>query len=147
MRICLPDVNVLIALHDSTHPAHLVAHNWFQSSGNLSWATCPLSENGFIRITAQTLLKGRLDGVSVAFFLLEKTKQVYSQTYHFWSDSVSLSDVELFVIPNILGHNNITDSYLLGLCQKNNGTFVTLDYRVTTSAILSPHSELLHILK
>jgi uncharacterized protein len=146
MRILLPDVSVLIAMHDSSHPHHTIAQNWFQTEGRKGWATCPISENGFIRITAQTLLKDRTDAVSAAFFMLEKTKQAYHETYHFWSDSVSLSDIELFLPLKIVGHKQLTDVYLLGLCQRNNGTLVTFDTHMTTAAIKFPNTELLWVL-
>jgi hypothetical protein len=46
----LLDVNLLIALIDPTHIGHDAAHNWFGSIGSVSWATCPITENGVIRI-------------------------------------------------------------------------------------------------
>jgi uncharacterized protein len=111
-----------------------------------AWATCPLTENGFVRIYAQTIFKNHIDGVREAFFLLNTTKQTYRATHHFWSDSVSLSDDHVLTPSKIAGPNQITDVYLLGLCQKHGGTLVTFDTRLSTVAIVSPHAELLRIL-
>jgi predicted nucleic acid-binding protein len=46
----LLDVNVLIALIDPGHVAHDDAHAWFQAEGQAGWSTCPLTENGVVRI-------------------------------------------------------------------------------------------------
>lgn len=46
----LLDVNVLIALFDPAHIHHGSAHNWFAEIGQSAWATCPVTENGVIRI-------------------------------------------------------------------------------------------------
>lgn len=70
----------------------------------------------------------------------------YSDTHHFWADSISLTDKTIFRPDFIAGHKRITDVYLLGLCQLNGGTFVTFDATVRTDAILHPHRDLLHVL-
>ena len=54
MRICLPDINVLIALHDPKHTGHDTAHEWFAQEGQHGWATCPLTENGGTLVTLDT---------------------------------------------------------------------------------------------
>jgi predicted nucleic acid-binding protein len=46
----LLDVNVLIALIDPSHVSHDAAHRWFDAEGKATWATCPITENGVIRI-------------------------------------------------------------------------------------------------
>lgn len=54
MPISLPDVNVLIALHDPKHTGHDKAHAWFDTHRLQGWPTCPLTENGFVRVFTQT---------------------------------------------------------------------------------------------
>ena len=49
MRYLL-DVNVLIALIDTAHIHHEIAHEWFAKRGE--WATCAITENGLLRIVA-----------------------------------------------------------------------------------------------
>ncbi len=146
MQIELPDISVLVALHDRKHSGHDKAHNWLEQIGHLGWATCPLTENGFVRVFTQTQYPNNLTGVSATLSLLENLIQNYESTHHFWADEISLRDRNLFNSPIIKGHKQITDVYLLGLCQKNSGTFVTLDTGVTTASIIAPHSELLRIL-
>ena|SRR5436190_14608498 len=143
MRIQLPDVNVLLALLDKTHQAHERAHQWFSREGSLGWATCPLTENGFIRILSQAALPNNVGSPAEATAYLDDMRSVYGKTHHFWPDSVSLCDRTLFRPEAIAGPRQITDVYLLGLCQQNGGTLVTLDRGITDAAIVFPHAELL----
>ena len=77
---------------------------------------------------------------------LNDMKQKFAKNYHFWSDNVSICEPGIFDPTAILGHKQITDVYLLGLCQQYGGTLVTLDARITTAAIVSPSIDLLKIL-
>ena len=52
MRALL-DVNVLIALHDSNHIHHAEAARWLQTHAEQGWASCPLTQNGYLRIMGQ----------------------------------------------------------------------------------------------
>jgi len=146
MRIQLPDVNVLLALLNPSHPHYPVAKQWLDNEGQFDWATCPLTENGFLRLYTQSLQKSQTGEFEDALFLLDTLKQTYKTTHHFWDDSISFSDPTLFLPSKIAGHKQITDVYLLGLCQGNGGTLVTLDQGITTDAIINPHSDLLKIL-
>ena len=75
--------------------------------------------------------------------MLETLLANHAATHHFWPESVSLCDRTLFRPEAIAGHRQITDVYLLGLCQQNGGTLVTLDTGITDAAIVSPHAELI----
>src|SRR3954451_11749329 len=127
MRIHLPDVNVLIALHDETHQGYERAHRWFLNEAHLGWATCPLTENGFVRILSQPALPNNVGSPSEAMTYLIDMLVAHGATHQFWPDSASLCDPTLFRPEEIAGHRQITDVYLLGLCQRNSGTLVTLD--------------------
>ena len=48
-RVALLDVSLLIALFDRDHVHHEAAHDWFADHHSEGWATCPLSQNGFVR--------------------------------------------------------------------------------------------------
>lgn len=78
--------------------------------------------------------------------MLENMVQVYGATHHFWPDIVTLRDVTLFNSFAIVGPKQITDIYLLGLCQQNGGTLVTLDAGITLSGIVSHQPDLLRLL-
>jgi len=143
MRIQLPDVNVLIALHDATHQGHERAHQWFTNEGRLGWATCPLTENGFIRIFSQPALPNNVGTPAAAMTYLDEMRAAHGATHSFWPDSVSLCDRTLFRPEAIAGPRQITDVYVLGLCQQNGGTLATLDAAITVTAIVSPHVDLI----
>ena len=134
---------MLIALHDQTHQGHERVHQWFAREGRLGWATCPLTENGFVRIFSQPALPNSVGSPAEAMGYLEDMLLSHGATHNFWPDSVSLRDRTLFHPEAIVGHRQITDVYLLGLCQKNGGTLVTLDTTITDAAIVSPHAELI----
>jgi toxin-antitoxin system PIN domain toxin len=139
----LPDVNVLLALTDPVHAHHEVASQWFAAFSGLGWATCPLTENGFVRILSNPAYPGVRVSPADAIFLLETLLQNHAAMHHFWPDSVSLRDRTLFRPEAIAGHRQINDVYLLGRCQQNGGTLVTLDAAITDAAIVSPHADLI----
>lgn len=143
MCIELPDVNILLALTDPAHPHHDATSQWFVDACQRGWATCPLTENGFVRILSNPSYPGIRLSPADATGLLGTLRQSHAATHHFWPDSVSLCDRTLFRTEAITGHRQITDVYLLGLCQRNGGTLVTLDAAITDAAIVSPHAELI----
>ncbi len=96
MRVQLPDVNVLVALHDQTHQGYDRAHQWLDSEGKFAWATCPLTENGFVRIFSQSALPNNVGSPAAAMTYLADMIQAHQATHHFWPDSVSLCDRTLF---------------------------------------------------
>jgi toxin-antitoxin system PIN domain toxin len=146
VRICLPDVNVLIALHDPAHQDHDKAHEWFTTEGQQGWATCPLTENGFVRVLSQPNYCNNVGSPSVALHILENMVSAYAKSHQFWHDSPSLRDGTLFHSSYIIGPKQITDIYLLGLCQQNGGSLITFDTRVNIAPIVAPHSNILRIL-
>src|ERR1700677_3113491 len=106
------DVNVLIAIIDEGHEHHQKAHEWWASNISTGWATCPLTENGMVRITSQSRYKAPIS----ATFAIDLLAEQIGQTDHaFWPDDVSLRDNTWFDPDRILGPNQITDAYLLAL--------------------------------
>mgnify|MGYP000249071961 CR=1 FL=1 len=143
MPIALPDVNVLLALIDRVHVHHDAANNWFSVASQQGWATCPLTENGFARIVSSPSYAYTRLTPPDALATLDILIQNHAATHHFWSDSVSLRDPALVDITRIRGHKQLTDIYLLALCQQNQGTIVTLDQGMNTEAIISPRKDLI----
>ena len=146
MPIELPDLNVLLALVDPMHVHHEVASTWFADACLQGWATCPLTQNGFVRIISTPIYPGIRLSIPDATLFLETLIHNHATTHHFWPDDVSLRDTALFDISAVAGPKQITDVYLLGLCQQHGGTLVTLDARIATAAITMPHSALLRLL-
>ena len=131
MRV-LFDVNVLVAIVDSQHVHHRVAHEWWAANRSAGWATCPLTENGLVRIVSQP---GYKNAVTATFAIDLLTEQLSETDHAFWPDDISLRDSDLFDANSILGPNQITDVYLLALAVKNGGRLATLDRGIPLRAV------------
>ena len=131
MRALL-DVNVLIALHDSDHVHHHHASAWLQAHIAHGWASCPLTQNGCLRIMAQPAYPQALPLAAVAARLAQATAH---PAHAFVADDYSLLDVQQLDWPRMLGHRQITDSYLLGLAVRHDCRFVTFDARVQPNVV------------
>src|SRR5687768_6768268 len=92
VRIELPDISVLLALADPMHFHHEIASTWFETASATGWATCPLTENGFIRILASPAYPGIRLSVADSTRLIAEMCANHAPTHHFWPDSVSLLD-------------------------------------------------------
>jgi toxin-antitoxin system PIN domain toxin len=131
MTTYLLDVNVLLALSDPMHLHHDVAHRWFALRGQVSWATCPLTENGFVRVASHPNYPNRPGDAPAVMALLRRLCTRSGHT--FWPDLVSL---RIILPPTvILTHNQITDAYLLGLAVAQGGKLATCDQRVPVAVI------------
>jgi toxin-antitoxin system PIN domain toxin len=142
MRALL-DVNCLLALLDEDHSSHSRALLWWQSDRPSGWATCPLTQNGFARISSQSSYASQRP-LNVA---IEQLARLMTLSDHeFWSDDVSIADDRLFDHGYILGPNQITDVYLLGLAVKNGGRLVTFDRGLPLKAVRSAEARHLVVL-
>ncbi len=120
MRV-LFDVNALIALLDEEHVHHQVVHKWWAANKSAGWATCPLTENGLVRIMSQPGYKNPITTTFAIDLLVEQKDET---DHAFWPDNVSLCDGTFFDPNRILGPKQITDIYLLALAVKNDGRLV-----------------------
>lgn len=131
MRALL-DVNVLIALLDSDHAHHARAKAWLKENITHGWASCPLTQNGCIRIMSQPGYPGALPAAAVA----ERLAAATATSHHaFWPDAVSMLDTGRIAWNAVLGSRQVTDVYLLALAAQQNGRLVTLDRAVPLKAI------------
>jgi toxin-antitoxin system PIN domain toxin len=132
MRALL-DVNVLIALHDRDHVHHERASEWFAAHARKGWASCPLTQNGCLRIMSQPAYPSAQPLAA----LLAMLRQSTSASFHeFWSDNASILDTGRFNQAHMHSHRQITDLYLLGLAVKNGGRLVSFDIRIPLTAVL-----------
>lgn len=124
--IYLFDINVLIALAWPSHIHHAQAHEWLSAHTHAKWATCPMTQCGFVRISSNPKIIAEAVSVSDA---LQKLAQITSLKNHvFWKDELSLSDIDEDL--HIYGHRQVTDAYLLALAMKHGGRLVTLDKKI-----------------
>ena len=128
----LLDVNVLIALLDAEHVHHEAARRWLRENIQHGWATCPITQNGCLRIMAQPGYSNRIPAPLVAERLREATATIH---HRFWPDNVSLLETSTVDWERIIGPKQITDVYLLALAVEHQGRFVTFDARIAPDAV------------
>lgn len=126
MTVSLLDVNLLIALLDPDHTAAQAARRWFDRSGVEGWATCPMTENGAIRIMSGSHYRNT--NSSPAHHAKALGRFCGEGAHHFWPDDVSLRDVLDDKMP--LTSGQLTDVYLLALAVEHGGKLVTVDRRI-----------------
>ena len=129
----LLDVNVLVALLDPTHVSHDVVHEWFDTAIESEWATCPITENGVVRIISHPRYPNTPGSPVVVTQVLGRLKQ--RRGHAFWSDDISLLDGTRFDVDKLLSHRQLTDSYLLALALAHGGQLASLDRRLSVSAV------------
>ena len=122
----LLDANLLIALGDSQHVHHRRAQSWFHSQARRAWATCPLTENAFLRILGSPGYPGRIGDPASLRTLLQRICAVPG--HRFWADDVSLRDLAPF--PTLPRSKYLTDVYLLALAVKHQAQLASLDRRI-----------------
>lgn len=143
--VALLDVNVLIALTDPDHVHHELAHDWFAEEGAAAWATCPVTENGFLRVLANPgYHSARLRPTAVASML---RRLCAAKGHQFWPDSVSLADSTRFDLAFVAGHRQLTDVYLLGLAHAHGGALATFDRTIPVKAVRAVTRATLHVIE
>lgn len=140
MKPALPDVNILIALLDLRHAMHDMVQDWFSQNHTKGWATCPITENGLVRIISQPAYPEAVS-VAEASALLSELKAIPG--YAFWQDSISLLDPTCFHTDRLTSSRHVTDTYLLGLAKAQGGVLATLDARLQTIAVVDGANYLL----
>ena len=133
----LLDVNVLVALLDGAHLHHRVATDWLAAHVAQGWASCPLTQNGFVRILSQPKYPTSMSVDGALDFLHRVT---CADGHAFWPDDISLTDPQLFNQAHILGPKQLTDIYLLALAMKNSGRLVTFDRAIPLAAVCGAES-------
>jgi len=131
MRALL-DVNVLIALLDADHSLHTRATQWFGNHARSGWASCPITQNGCVRIMSHPGYPNALPVRAV----IERLAQASASSFHaFWPDDISLLDAQVADPARIHGPRQLTDLYLLALAVRHSGCFVTFDSSVSIEAV------------
>ncbi len=156
MRALL-DVNVLIALLDSDHASHDSAISWFSKHAREGWASCPITQNGCIRIMSNPGYPNPLPVQAVIEHLAEACHQDIHEFWPdevslldsdvvFWPDEVSLLDSDVVDSTRIHGPRQLTDIYLLALAVQHEGRLVTFDTSIPLVAVRKATTQNLLIL-
>lgn len=141
--IFLLDVNVLIALIDTDHVNHAIAHEWFEREGRHGWATCPITENGLVRIVGNP--KYRNTDRSPGDIVDTLARMTELDGHVRWPDDVSFTDSSLFIAERLRTPAQVTDAYLLGLAVRRRGKLATLDRRLSPLPVIGG-AEALHVI-
>ena len=136
-------MNVLVALLDAGHLHHRVATAWLAAHARAGWASCPLTQNGCLRILSQPSYPNPQPIARVAERLSAATADA---SHAFWPDALSLLAPELLRWDRILSPRQITDAYLLALAVQHGGALAAFDHRVTPSAVRGATSKHLKLL-
>ena len=136
MKGYLVDTNVLIALLWPSHAQHDRAVKWFARHRSKGWATCPLTEAGFVRIVSNAAFSR--DAViprEAAGVLAANTA---AKDHAFWPDELPFAEAVAFAGARLVGHQQVTDAYLFGLALRRGGVLATLEERI--AALTEPKS-------
>lgn len=131
MRALL-DVNVLLAFFDIGHIHHDRARAWWKLHASAGWASCPVTQSGFVRIISRP---GYPRPIPLHTALSALTAQLARSDHEFWPDDVSIVDERVFDRRHILGPRQITDVCLLALAVRNGGRLVTFDRGLPLKAV------------
>jgi toxin-antitoxin system PIN domain toxin len=142
--VTLLDVNVLVALFDPRHLHHEPAHQWFERQAGSGWATCPLTENGLVRVLSSPGYKGRRATVAEAANALAAFREF--GPHEFWPATPSISDTSRFDYRHMTGHRQVTDVYLLALAVERGGSLATFDRALSRKAVLGARATHLAII-
>ncbi|MEE9395843.1 MAG: TA system VapC family ribonuclease toxin [Methylococcales bacterium] len=126
----LLDLNVLIALAWPSHIHHLPAHQWFAQEQKNGWATCPITQSGFVRLSSNPKVLPEAVSPNEALQLLDQITRL--SNHLFWQDSITLSEAIIFQQANIIGYRQVTDAYLLSLALHNKGHLTSFDKGIAT---------------
>jgi len=138
----LLDVNVLIALIDPAHVQHDRAHDWFAVKGRKAWATCPLSENGVVRVVGHARYPNSPGTPAAVAELVAILRSLGG--HEFWPDDITLFDSKRIDATRLLDSGQVTDTYLLALALAHGGQLATFDRHLVTDAVISG-SNALHV--
>jgi uncharacterized protein len=130
----LLDVNVLIALIDPAHVQHDRAHAWFAAKGQKAWATCPLTENGVVRIVGHPKYPNSPGSPAVVVELLNGFCKLPGHA--FWDDDISLLDTKHLNAARLLDSSHVTDAYLLALAHAHKGQLASFDQAIPTQSVV-----------
>ena len=125
----LLDVNVLVAAAWPAHEAHARVQRWLSVHAHSCWATCPLTEAAFVRILSNPSFSPNALSPRDALALLHTN--LAHPAHRFWADEIGLLQAVKSLAPQLNGHQQVTDAYLLGLAVHKGGKLATMDKSIT----------------
>ncbi len=120
--MALLDVNALVALAWDSHVHHAAIRAWFTANESAGWATCPITESGFVRVSSNPIVLPSAIGVDAVRGVLATLRA--RPDHRFLTDDVSMGDSD---VPSIAGYRQVTDAHLLTLARRRGVRLVTFD--------------------
>jgi toxin-antitoxin system PIN domain toxin len=136
VSIFLLDVNVLVAMIWPEHIHHEAVRRWLGRHRADEWASCPVTQAGFVRVSAQPVFGGVAHGVQYGLHALERN--CGEPRHVFWAQDSAVVEMLAEIRERLAGHQQLTDAVLLDLAIRKGGQLATLDRRVAT--LLPPDS-------
>ena len=130
--IYLLDVNVLYVFHQPRHADFQRVSRWLERHSPLSFATCPMTQAGMLRLLMQRNQGFDRYEMHEAREALRSLVDRRGQEY--WPDEPSNLDAASSLFKRMQGHRQITDAYLLGLAKHHGGKLATLDQAIPSLA-------------
>ncbi len=127
--LALLDVNALVALAWDSHVHHAAMRTWFATHAAGGWATSPITESGFVRVSSNPKVLPSAIGVEAARGVLSALRA--AEGHQFLIDDVSIADPD---VPRMSGHRQVTDAHLVALSRRRGARLVTFDAGVLTLA-------------
>ncbi len=125
MTALLLDANILVALMWPAHESHARIQEWFARNGRRGWATCPLTQAAFVRLISNPAFSR--DAVSPQEAINLLAANLRHRHHRFWADDLTVAEATKRFQGRLVGHQQITDAYLLGLAIHRKGKLATLD--------------------
>jgi uncharacterized protein len=132
VKAALLDINILTALLWPAHEHHEAAHRWFGGRADAAWATCSLTQLGFVRIVSNPAFSR--DALSPVDALALLAENLAHPGHEFWADSLQVPTAVKRMEAKLQGHKQLTDVYLLAVAHRRRGVLATFDRGLRTLA-------------
>lgn len=145
MNVFLLDVNVMVSLLWPDHEFHTRAQRWFTRNAEQGWATCVITQAGFVRVVSNRAFSGRAVPPQDALEVLRGSLQ--HPGHRFWKEDLGVTEALAQFGRRLMGHQQITDAYLLALAMHKKGRLATFDTSLSSllpdTATAKAHLEVL----
>lgn len=129
----LLDVNVLISLAWPNHVHHRPARQWFHDRPSGLWATTPVTESGFVRVSSNRAAIPMAVTPPDALSLLATMRHLPNHVF-LPDDLEQVLGKGHVPTGRVATHRLVTDAHLLALARRHGARLVTLDRGVTALA-------------
>jgi uncharacterized protein len=141
----LLDVNALIALGWDHHQHHDTMVKWFKRHAADGWASCAITQAGFIRVLSQPVVSKA--ALSITQWSDTLAQVLAHPAHRLLPLDFAFTDVMACCTGGVVGHRQITDAYLLTAAVRAGARLLSFDrglrQLLATEAERAAHIELL----